>query len=175
MEILNRQFGLAIAYLLPRFIALLGLAPFAPVGRWLAASRTNGESWRAPDLRRSYRDCDGNDRELLPMVPGGSDPLAHRRGGIPLSNARALEERPAAFNSLVESHYRYFQFYANTLVAVIWTYAIYRALGTSPHLSFGTDFGMLILCAVLFAGSRDTLSKYRNRSKQLVGQTPQKE
>jgi hypothetical protein len=40
----------------------------------------------------------------------------------------------------------------------------------SPLLRYGTDIGVLILCGVLFAGSRDALSKYRTRSGQLIGQ-----
>jgi len=87
----------------------------------------------------------------------------------PAFNAQALEEHPSAFGYLVESHYRYYQFYANTLVAVVWTYSIHRWLRTDAILGFGTDLAVLILCAVLFAGSRDALTKYRNRSSQLVG------
>lgn len=90
--------------------------------------------------------------------------------GAPAFNARALEERPAAFTYLVESHYRYYQFYANTLVAVVWTYGVHRYLAIPTSLGFGTDVGAVVLCAALFAGSRDALSKYRARSRQLVVQ-----
>jgi hypothetical protein len=89
--------------------------------------------------------------------------------GGPVFNARALEERPAAFSLLVESHYRFYQFYSNTLIAVIWFYGIRRWFGM-PWTGFGTDVAVLILCATLFAGSRDALAKYRNRSSQLLGQ-----
>lgn len=53
---------------------------------------------------------------------------------------------------------------------MIWTYSIHRWLHTSRLLGFRTDLGVLILCAVLFAGSRDALAKYRNRSRELAGQ-----
>jgi hypothetical protein len=97
----------------------------------------------------------------------------HLLAGVPgpVFNAQALEEQPAAFNYLVESHYRYYQFYANTLVALISTYSIYRVLRPSPILGVGTDIGILLVAAALFAGSRDALSKYRVRSKQLLGAT----
>jgi hypothetical protein len=88
----------------------------------------------------------------------------------PVFNPRALEERPAAVNFLIENHYRYYQFYANALVAVVWTYSIFRLLKASPHLGIGTDIGAVVLCAVLFAGSRDALWKYRGRTRQLVGE-----
>jgi hypothetical protein len=44
--------------------------------------------------------------------------------GGPALNARALEERPAAFNLLVEGHYRYHPFYGNTLVTGAGTYGL---------------------------------------------------
>lgn len=81
----------------------------------------------------------------------------------------------ASFHYLVESHYRYYQFYANTLIAVVWAYSVNRLLKTSSLLRFGTDLGVFILCAVLFAGSRDALAKYRHRSGQLVGQFAEKD
>jgi hypothetical protein len=173
MDILNRQFGLVIAYLLPGFIALMGIAPFAPiVAGWLHTNQT--ASFGAPIYA------------ILAATTAGMvvscfrwfliDPI-HTWTGVakPPFNAEALEENPGAFNYLVESHYRYYQFYANTLIAVIWTYLIYRSLQLSPHLGIGTDIAALILSVILFAGSRDALCKYRTRSKQLVGQTPSTE
>jgi hypothetical protein len=88
---------------------------------------------------------------------------------------RALEERIISFNYLVESHYRYYQFYANTLIAILFAYGINRLLKTSSLLGLGTDLGVFILCAVLFSGSRDALWKYRSRSGQLVGQVAGKD
>ncbi len=116
MENLNKHFGLIIAYLLPGFVALAGVAPLLPsVAAWLHAGSTAG--FGAPVY------------VLLAATEAGMvvscfrwlivDPL-HAASGIaaPSFNSRALEERPAAFDYLVESHYRYYQFYANTLVAV---------------------------------------------------------
>lgn len=168
-ETTSRHFGLIIAYLLPGFIALAGFAPLSPVvAGWLRAAQ--GASLDAPLYT------------LMAAMAAGMvvscfrwliiDRLHAVTGlGAPAFNSRALEERPAAFAFLVESHYRYYQFYANTLVATVWAYAMYRWLGTSAILGVGTDLGILILCAALFAGSRDSLLKYRSRNNQLVGQT----
>lgn len=168
MDNLNRQFGLVIAYLLPGFVALIGVAPLVPT---VAA-------WLRPDLTASVG---APVYALLAATAAGMivscfrwllvDRLHTLTGVVaPIFDARALNEHPAAFNYLVESHYRYFQFYANTLVAVVFAYAIHRWLRTSSLLSLGTDVAIFILCAVLFAGSRDALTKYRNRSSQLVRQ-----
>jgi len=168
MDILSRQFGLVIAYLLPGFIALIGVAPFVPmIAGWLRADQSG--SFGAPVYA------------LLAATAAGMVVSCFRwflvdqvlvLTGLerPRFNAQALEQNPSAFNYLIENHYRYFQFYANTLVAVIWTYFIYRSHSTFSHLTLGTDTGVMVSCAVLFAGSRDALGKFRMRSRLLAGQ-----
>jgi hypothetical protein len=167
MDILNRQFGLIIAYLLPGFVALAGIAPLVPtVAGWLHVDQS--VSLGAPVYAILAATAAGMVVSCFRWLL--LDPIYALTGvPSPIFNAQALEERPTAFSYLVESHYRYFQFYANTLVSVVWTYSIHRWLGTDPLLNFGTDVGVLVLCAVLFMGSRDALTKYRNRSRQLVG------
>jgi hypothetical protein len=169
MEILNRQFGLIIAYVLPGFVALAGIAPLVPaVAGWLEPTG-QGVGLGPPVYALLAATAAGMTVSCFRWLL--IDQLHAMTGlGAPVFNARALEERPSAFTYLVESHYRYYQFYANTLVSVVWTYGIHRWLRTSPLLRFGSDVAVLILCAVLFAGSRDALEKYRSRCGQLVGQ-----
>jgi hypothetical protein len=168
MDILNRQFGLIIAYLLPGFVALAGIAPLSPiVAEWLHPDQTG--SFAAPVYVLLAATA-------LGMVASCFRWLLvdriHAMTGVvsPLFNARAIEESPGAFNCLIENHYRYYQFYANTLIAVVWAYAVRRSLTPSLFLRLPTDLGVVILCVVLFAGSRDALVKYRSRSSQLNGQ-----
>lgn len=166
MEIFTRQFGLLIAFLLPGFVALAGVAPLVPaVAGWLHADQT--ASFGAPVYA------------LLAATAAGMVVSCFRwllvdqilvLAGVPEPdfNARALEERPAAVQFLVQNHYVFYQFYANSVVAVAWSYSIHRWLMRSSRLGYGTDLAVLVLCAVLFAGSRDAISKYRNRSRQLA-------
>ena len=95
----------------------------------------------------------------------------HRWTGVPPPawDDRRLEGRLAQFDYLVENHYRYYQFFANTLIAVIFSYAVNRSLETSQLLGLGTDVAALILCVILFAGSRDSLTKYYVRTNRLIG------
>jgi hypothetical protein len=168
MDTLSRPFGLIIAYILPGFIALAGVAPLSTlVAGWLSAGQ-QATSVSAPLYTLLAATASGM---VVSCFRWLLIDQAHTLTGLggPAFNARALEERPEAFSLLVESHYRYYQFYANTLVAVAWTYTVHRWRGTSPLLGFGTDLLVLILCGVLFAGSRDTLAKYRARSRLLVG------
>lgn len=169
MDNLNRQFGLVIAYLLPGFIALMGVSRVMPVvAGWLRADQS--ASLGAPLYA------------LLAATAAGMivscfrwllvDQL-HALMGItaPHFNAQALQEHPTAFNYLVESHYRYYQFYANTLIAVTWTFAVqWTERSPSSPVSIGMLLGSFILCVTLFAGSRDALTKYRDRTRRLIGQ-----
>ncbi len=167
MESLNKQFGLVIAYLLPGFVVLAGLAPLMPIVHgWLQADQR--ASYGAPLYALLAATAAGMVASCFRWIVIDRIHLLTGLSG-PAFNARALEERPAAVSFLVENYYRYHQFYANTLVAVGSTYAVHRWLGTSSHLGIGTDMGVLVLGAVLFAGSRDALAKYRNRTKELGG------
>lgn len=108
----TKQFGLIIAFLLPGFMALAGLAPVVPaVGGWLDVNQTCG--FAAPVYA------------LLAATGAGMivscfrwfllDPALSLTGvAAPSFNARALNESPTAFNYVVESHYRYYQFYSRT-------------------------------------------------------------
>lgn len=166
MDTLNRQFGLVIAYLLPGFIALIGFARLVPmVARWLAVDQLM--SVGAPVYAVLAAAAVGMVVSCFRWLLVDSL-LAFTGVARPTFNAQALEQHPDAFHYLVEAHYRYYQFYSNTLVSLLWTYSVNRWLGTSSRLSLGTDLGVLVLCAVLFAGARDTLAKYRSRSAQLV-------
>lgn len=165
MDNLSRQFGLVIAYLLPGFVALIGVAPLVPtVAAWLRPDQAG--SFGAPVYATLAATAAGM---IVSCFRWLILDRVHAWTGVtaPAFSARALGEQPAAFSFLVESHYRYYQCYANSLVAIAWAYGIHRALHTSPLLGLGSDLGVLILCAVLLAGSRDALSKYRNRSSQL--------
>src|SRR5689334_4696702 len=123
-EIPGRHFGLIIAYVLPGFVALAGIAPLAPVvAGWLTAAQA--ASLDAPLYTLMAATAAGMVVSCFRWLI--VDQIHALTGlGAPVFNARALEERPAAFTFLVESHYRYYQFYANTLVAAAFAYSIHR-------------------------------------------------
>src|SRR6185312_6193985 len=109
--ILTKQFGLLIAYLLPGFVALAGIAPLVPtVAGWLKADQT--ASFGAPLYALLAATAAGMVVSCFRWLIVDQ---IHVLTGVtpPAFNARALAERPAAFNYLVEQHYRFYQFYAN--------------------------------------------------------------
>ena len=85
-----------------------------------------------------------------------------------------LQNHIDGFDYLVQNHYRYYQFAGNMLLAVVWTYGVNRYLQTSPFLGLSTDLGVAVLLLVLFAASRDALSKFYHRTSSLLDGVAQK-
>jgi hypothetical protein len=175
MNISSNQFGLIVAYLLPGFIALAGIARLLPsVAAWLQPVGQGGANLGPPIYALLAA-------TTLGMIIGAIRWVLidhiHQWTGVlpPVWDDSRLGDSLVAFNYLVESHYRYYQFVSGALLAVIWTYAIERLTNASPLLGVGTDLGVFILCAVLFAGSRDALKKYYNRTGRLVGHVAKKD
>ena len=64
------------------------------------------------------------------------------------------------FPSLVENHYRYYQFYANMLVSGTAAYAVQVVLHGNLCQANWSTLGFILLELVFLAGSRDALRKY---------------
>lgn len=169
----SSQFGLLVAYLLPGFIGLAGLAPLLPaLATWLQPSSYTEASLGPPVYAILAATTVGM---ITSCVRWLVVDRMHRWAGLtpPVWDDRRLERQLAAFSFLVENQYRYYQFAANSLIAIVWAYAINRWIGTSPLFGVATDVGVAILCAVLFAASRDALAKYYTRTSRLFGQSAQ--
>lgn len=170
----SRQFGLIVAHVLPGFIGLAGIAPLFPaVVQWLQPV-SQGETGFGPPIYALMA------ATTVGMIVGCVRWLVVDHllewTGVPkvVSGYDRLAEKLDALDHLIEMHYRYYQFYANSLVAVLWAYGMNRFYGTLPLLGPGTDLGVLILRAVLLAGSRDTLTKYRQRLGRVLGPVAEK-
>jgi hypothetical protein len=164
----DSSFGLTIAYLLPGFMSLWGLAALSPTVRtWLGTPTAD-----APSLG-------GFLYVTVASLTAGLvlstvrwfllDRLHHATGlKTPKRNFARLQEQGAAFSILVADLYRYYQFYGNMMFAVAFTYAVWRPLGDPPFGSLWTDMFIVLLELLLFAGSRDTLRNYYERSRQVL-------
>ena len=172
-ELSHKNFGLLIAYVLPGFVALWGISQFSPtVESWIA---TSGQG--APTIA-------GFLYVTLASLAAGLtvsavrwviiDRLHHATGLKPPRWEFAnLDDRLQGFLALVENHYRYYQFYANSLVAGAMAYAAHfsRHSINLCQPSWPT-FGFILLELVLLAGSRDSLRKYYSRVERLL-ETPE--
>src|ERR1051325_8099530 len=169
MNTSSNQFGLVVAYLLPGFVGLIGVAPFLPtIMVWLRPADYATASLGPPVYAVLAATTIGMVVSCFRWLI--IDHVHSVTGLVPPTwDDSELEQHLDAFNYLVESHYRYYQFVGNTLIALAAMYAINRWFGTSPALGRVTDFAVVILCATLFAASRDSLRKYYARTGRLVG------
>ncbi len=163
------DFGLLIAYVLPGFAALWGLTYITDALRpWLghlpADAPTVGGFLFVTVASIAAGLTVSTLRWLL------VDSLHHRTGIRPPAwDFSNLEQSAAAFGVLVEIHYRYYQFYANMLVAIAFVFLARRlSLGFFAAPVGLPDLGLLVVGAVFFLGSRDTLRKYYTRTGQLL-------
>ena len=91
------------------------------------------------------------------------DTIHHRTGVRPPSwDFALLEKSVAAFEFLVRIHYRYYKFYGNMVVALIWSY-VYQGY----HLGI-RGAAYWVLAGIFFLGSRDSLRKYYTRAGRLL-------
>ncbi|MEM1166275.1 MAG: hypothetical protein AAGI30_08295 [Planctomycetota bacterium] len=170
-ELSNRNFGLLIAYVVPGFVLLCGTAfPFPPVRDWLLGAGTDGPS------------LGGVLYVLIASVAAGMTASAvrwavidtfHHRTGLthPAWDDRHLHERTQAYVWIVENHYRYYQFYGNTAVALVLAWAFWRGSLVDPARGVGwVDVSVSIVALVFLAGSRSALSRYYRRTHALLSE-----
>jgi hypothetical protein len=156
------NFGLLIGYVLPGFTALQGL-PFLS-GSAAAWGATAGGAPTVPGLLSGTAEAIAAGLTVSTVRWLLIDTLHHRTGLRPPAwDFAQLAEEPAAFRLLIEIHYRYYKFYSNMVVALVWAYlAGGYALGWKGEWYW-------ILAGLFFLGSRDALGKYYARAGQLLG------
>jgi hypothetical protein len=168
-ELSGKNFGIIIAYVLPGFVTLWGVSHYSPtVESWLTTTSSGSPtvagfmyvtlaSLGAGLTVSAVRWC------LLDSV--------HHATGIepPPWEFANLDDRLQGFLALVENHYRYYQFYGNTFVAMAIAYRVRLAwLRSSPWQEGWWTVAFMVLEAILLAGSRDALRKYYSRAARLL-------
>lgn len=169
-DVVGTHFGLVIAYVLPGFLTLWGLRYLFPeVQRWLSS---------APS---SFANLDIVLFVTLASVAAGLVISAvrwvvidnlHAASGLrrPNWDDSQLQRHLQAFEAIVQAHYRYYQFYANSAVALAFVYLAWLthaagAISWKSHIAFATTE------VLLFAASRDNLSKYYVRASRILSST----
>ena len=100
---------------------------------------------------------------------------AHHLTGLkrPVWNGAILQANIAAMNTLIEQHYRYYQFHANMLVAGLVVLA-----GQLYQNSFGiglVEVTLIALTVIFWVGSRDNLKKYYSNLHAIFNPLHEKE
>jgi hypothetical protein len=167
-DLSGRNFGLLIAYLIPGFLILLGLSTVSES----VNIRLRGVGTGGPSVGSALYVLIGSVAcgMTASVVRWAVLDTLHHRTGIerPRLDESRLAEKLEAFDYLVECHYRYYQFYGNTLVATLVAYAAWST-GPSGSASAGSLALLLALAGVFVAGSRDALRKYYAGSALLLG------
>lgn len=165
-SITNKNFGILIAYVLPGFVTLWGLSYRVPqLQFWIGASPqqngTVGGFLYISLLAVTTGIVASTIRWLI------IDTFHHRTGiSKPSWDLTKLQANLQSYSLFEENHYRYYQFYANMLVASSVGYFSWRT--TTSGCFQWIDFWFATLMVVLFLGSRDTLAKYYQRVGELL-------
>jgi len=165
----SRSFGLLVAYVLPGFLSLLGLAPIFPgLALWLQPVAQADLELGPPLYSVLAATMIGM---ILSCFRWAILDRVHGWSGVvrPALDNRRLGQVLEGFDYLVLNHFRYYEFCGNTLFAALCGYSLNRAFGTVAWLGRASDLGMAAMCIVLFAASRSALKNYYARTGELVG------
>ena len=170
-DVSARNFGILIAYVIPGFAVVATVSRDVPIIRfWLG-----GSSVGTPTIG-------GFLYVTLASVAFGMVVSAlrwllldsvHHHTGIrrPEWDFSLLQRNRAAVLTLVEQHYRYYQFFGNSLIATLLAAtrpaSLYAFLPTSPPVAL---VAIALLLILLFVASRDALQKYYLRTAALLGE-----
>ncbi len=172
-EVTRQNFGLLIAYILPGFVALWGAVLLSPPLR----------STLEP-LGMTAASIEGAFLITLAALAAGMtvsaarwaivDTFHHCTGLVrPRFDDANLPDRLPAFASIVDDNYRYYQWHANTAVALGFLYGVWRfqhptLIPTPPW----ADVTFVLIETLFLATSRDNLRKYYARAARLLGSLP---
>jgi hypothetical protein len=166
------DFGLLIAYVLPGFIALWGLAFIDPTLKLQLLYTGMDQPTIAGFLYSTVAAIAAG--LTVSTIRWLTIDRVHRLTGVhrPEWDAALLEENVNAFNVLLEGHYRFYLWYANSFVAIFWVFVARRIAVWEVWPLDGLDASLLAILPLFFLGSRDTLKKYYARVGRLLKQAP---
>jgi hypothetical protein len=165
----NGNFGLLIAYIVPGFVALIGVARIFPaIQQWLAV---------APQVSPTIG---GFLYSTLGAVGAGIFVNAfrwqvvdrlHHLTGVPKRtwDYSRLPSQLGAFQFLVSNQFRYYECYANLLVSIGFTFVVYAV---NDKLAIGVWVAFWCVEVVLWNASRRTLVNYHARIGAFLGPSP---
>jgi hypothetical protein len=170
-DITDKNFGVIIAFLIPGFMLLWGLSySSSMVAAWLVKSSAADAPTVGGFLYATLASL------ALGLLISAIrwffvDHFLYyftclKQTKVDFSKLKT-KEAFAAFEGVVENHYRYYQYYSNTFVAVVISFAAYLWAGKDTS-SKTVIFGVILLCVVLLLASRDCLKKYHERAAEIA-------
>ena len=158
-----------MAYILPGLMGIYGLSMVWPPVEFLLQPEAVGDTSLGGFLHLAVASV-GVGLTFSTLRWLLLDRLHHATGlAPPRWELSQLGSRVQAFELLIQIHYRYYQFYGNSLVAMTFTYVAWRAVHFHQTCLVGwPDALYASLAALFFAGSRDSLRKYYERVAKLL-------
>ena len=166
----DRNFGVLIAYLVPGFTALWGASFFSETLRnWLTGTAADGPT------------IGGFLYVTLAAVAAGLTvstirwaivDTVHHRTGVPRRkwDFARMQKHFDAYDRLEHNHYVYYRAYGNMVIAMTMLWCSWRVNTGILRMPSFVDLAFVLLTAIFFAGSRDTLRKYYERVSNLLGE-----
>jgi hypothetical protein len=169
-DVTEKNFGVIIAFLLPGFLLLWGLS----------YSRTDLASWL---LNMSNKDAPLIGSFLYATIASLAlgllisavrlavfDGFLYRitRLRPPDINSAKLKNKETleAFNAAIENHYRYYQYYANSLIAIALAAGYYVATKGLPSTTI--TISVIIIIVILGGVSRKELRSFNERAEDIT-------
>ncbi len=170
MDFTGKQFGVLIAFLLPGFIFLWIVSQSSPlIASWFANAQQ--ESVTAAKFLFVFVAslCIGLIVSAIRCAL--IDSLLKLIGLKPpedgLYSALSDPEKYKAFQGAVENHYRYYQYYSNSLVAIL-AAILLNFISKSDCAKTWYIIGVSGVCIVLLWGARDALSKHYKKITEIL-------
>jgi hypothetical protein len=174
MKDVSVSFGVLIAFVLPAFVTLWAASYFSDIVRgWLESKESiNGFLFASLASLALGVFISGVrwvifDRLINPQV-------GLERPDINFGAITKTEDGVRAFNLTTEEHYRYYQFYSNTVIAVVIAYAArahHLGFFANPSLVTRSEIVGFVIFAVaegmLYASAYDSLKKHDGDLAQL--------
>jgi hypothetical protein len=170
-DVSDKSFGVVIAFLLPGFVLLWGLSYSSPqVESWLQIASAEKGPAIGGFLYATLASL------ALGLLVSAArqivlDQLLYSTGidRIADGNWAKLKDKDVfvAFNGAIENQYRYYQYYGNTLVAIVVACIVYLLHG-DPAPSRTTWTAALVAIIVLFFASRIELKSFCKKAAQIL-------
>lgn len=166
----SSNFGILIAFVLPGAVALLGVSYFSPlVESWLVSTTSNSPTIGGFLYLTLAAVLAGLTASTVRWMV--VDTIHHWTGiRRPRWDFSEFDRKVSGYDKLGEVHYRFYQFYGNTLMSLVFSWICRRvAFGFWTAPLAWIDLGFLLMGVIFFAGSRDTFQKYTQRLEMLLG------
>ena len=168
-DITEKNFGVIIAFLIPGFMLLWGLSYSSDeISKWFAQSGAADAPTVGGFLYATLASL------ALGLLVSAVrwlivDRLLHSVSDLPEIDFEKLKNKDTftAFEGVVENHYRYYQYYSNTLVAVIISFLTYLIEAKEKPSLWGWAGVVFVIIALLLA-SNDCLKKYHQRAAKIT-------